>query len=112
LVILVYAAIYFWGYGLRFARDARRKARNWRRLVRPAVRRPDSAPRSRRAHRCAREVTVYEGKSQQDKAAFTYEPVAPDSDSWAGGDRSLMCIAYKPNDLGGASVSYSIKGGH
>lgn len=62
--------------------------------------------------RCARELTAYEGTSQRDRAAFTYEPVVPDSDSWAGGDRSLTCIAYKPNDLGGAPVSYSIKGGH
>ena len=60
--------------------------------------------------RCARELTAYEGKSQPDRAAFTYQSVVPDSDSWAGGDRSLTCVAYKPNDLGGASVSYSIKG--
>ena len=71
----------------------------------------DDAITDQADRRCARELTAYEGKSQQDRAAFTYEPVVPGSDSWAGGDRSLMCIAYKPNDLGGAPVGYSIKGG-
>jgi hypothetical protein len=62
--------------------------------------------------RCASELTAYEGKSQRDRAAVTYESVVPSSGSWAGGDRSLTCVAYKPNGQGGASVSYSIKGGH
>lgn len=62
--------------------------------------------------RCARELAAYEGGSPPHGAAFTYEAVVPGSDSWAGGDRSLTCIAYMPNDQGGAPVSYSIKGGH
>jgi hypothetical protein len=61
--------------------------------------------------RCARELTAYEGKSQPDRVAFTYESVVPSSGSWAGGDRSLTCVAYEPNGQGGASFSYSIKGG-
>jgi hypothetical protein len=57
--------------------------------------------------RCARELTTYEDRKY--KTAFTYESEEPDGDDWAGGDRSLLCIAYKPNDLGGAPVSYSIR---
>jgi hypothetical protein len=71
----------------------------------------DDAIADQADNRCARELTAYEGTSGKNRAAFTYQPVAPDGDSWKGGDRSLTCIAYKPNDLGGAPVSYSIKGG-
>jgi hypothetical protein len=210
-LLLVYAAIYFWGYGLRFARDAKRKYQQLEEaceagraqagagapvtaasrttlavtagagvlvllgVVLVAVARTPAAPMQltwdqvragdclrgellefgdgaglpdevtsvpcQQPHRgevvfagdiwpaaqaypgddaiadqaddrCARELTAYEGTSQRDRAAFTYEPVVPGSDSWAGGDRSLTCIAYQPSNRGGASVSYSIKGGH
>jgi hypothetical protein len=62
-------------------------------------------------HRCARELTAYEGGNPRGKA-FTYQSVEPYGDSWKTGDRTLTCIAYKPSNLGGAPVSYSIKSGH
>jgi hypothetical protein len=61
--------------------------------------------------RCARELTAYEGGNPRGKA-FTYQSVEPYGDSWKTGDRTLTCIAYKPDNLGGAPVSYSVKGGH
>jgi hypothetical protein len=71
----------------------------------------DDALSDQADRRCARELTAYEGGNQQDKA-FTFQSVEPDGDSWKTGDRSLICVAYKPSNLGGAPVSYSIKGGH
>jgi hypothetical protein len=70
----------------------------------------DDAISDQADRRCARELTAYEGGNPRGKA-FTYQSVEPYGDSWKTGDRTLTCIAYKPNDLGGAPVSYSIKGG-
>jgi len=66
-------------------------------------------------HRCDRELAVYVGGNQRYLEAFTFQTIRPDRDDWAGGDRSLRCIAYEATGQypGGAPVSYSIKsGGH
>jgi hypothetical protein len=61
--------------------------------------------------RCDTAFRLYDGidKSQ---SAFTYNYDRPDSDSWANGDRGLLCIAYEATQQypGGAPVNYSIKG--
>jgi hypothetical protein len=41
-------------------------------------------------------------------SVFAYDFVAPDSSSWASGDREVVCVAYES----GVSVPYSIKGTH
>jgi DivIVA domain-containing protein len=61
--------------------------------------------------RCDTAFAAYDGASP-DGSGFTYDSIAPDSSTWPDGDRSLICIAYKPTSQypGGAAVNYSIKG--
>ena len=71
----------------------------------------DNKVDSQAVARCDTAFRTYDGidKSQ---SAFTYDYDAPDSDSWANGDRELLCIAYESTQQypGGAPVNFSIKG--
>lgn len=71
----------------------------------------DDAVKNTADDRCNTAFAAYDGATP-DESAFTYDSIAPDSSTWPDGDRSLVCIAYKPTSQypGGAAVNYSIKG--
>jgi hypothetical protein len=71
----------------------------------------DNKVDSQAVARCNTAFRAYDGidKSQ---SAFSYDYDPPYEDSWANGDRELLCIAYESTQQypGGAPVNYSIKG--
>ena len=71
----------------------------------------DDAVNNTADDRCDTAFAAYDGATS-DESAFTYDSITPDSSTWPDGDRSLVCVAYKPTSQypGGAAVNYSIKG--
>ena len=71
----------------------------------------DDAVNNTAGGRCDTAFAAYDGASL-DGSGFTYDSIAPDSSTWPDGDRSLICVAYKPTSQypGRAAVNYSIKG--
>ena len=71
----------------------------------------DDAVNNTADDRCDTAFAAYDGVTP-DESAFTYDSIAPDSSTWPDGDRSLICVAYKPTSQypGGVAVNYSIKG--
>ena len=61
-------------------------------------------------YRCETAFDHYDGVSTSDDSIFTYDEIAPDTDTWPDGDRRLVCLAYE--DPGMPPVAYSIKGSH
>jgi hypothetical protein len=55
---------------------------------------------------CLTAFTAYDGIDSS-LSAFAVVSSTPDSNSWSGGDRRLVCFA-----VAGGSVTYSIKGSH
>jgi hypothetical protein len=72
----------------------------------------DDATGNQADDRCGNAFITYVAGNQQHTLGFTYQFIAPDSDTWPGGDRLVVCIAYEPTAQypGGAPVDYSIKG--
>ena len=70
----------------------------------------DNKINSQAGARCDTAFRAYDGIDNS-QSAFTYDYDSPDSDSWANGDRELLCIAYESTQQypGGAPVNYSIK---
>jgi DivIVA domain-containing protein len=70
----------------------------------------DDAVNNTANDRCDTAFAAYDGTAP-DESAFTYDSITPDSSTWPGGDRSLVCVAYKSTSQypGGAALNYSIK---
>jgi Septum formation len=78
----------------------------------PAYRYPgDSRVLSQAEARCDSAFRAYDG-TYSSLSSFSYDYSNPDSTTWSGGDRLVVCIAYESTGQypGGAPVDYSIKG--
>lgn len=78
----------------------------------PAYQYPgDSKVLSQAEAHCDTAFRAYDG-TYSSQSAFSYDYSNPDSTTWSGGDRLVVCIAYESTDQypGGAPVDYSIKG--
>jgi hypothetical protein len=79
----------------------------------PAAYPGDVSVDSQAADRCDRALAAYTGGNQRYLDDFTVDDIVPGRTDWAGGDRSVVCVAYSiaAGQPVAAPVSYSIRGG-